>query len=565
MASNEKYIVSLRKHIFSAPSPIVSLVIYIVLTILAYIVHPNIINILLLFITPFIVTIILDYIAIKSIRIYFPINRITTLNILGYGISFVIFIALSFFFSFNFAYYLGFATIIDIRYVIYRAFLAERKNYASIISSFYTITIFIISVAYTPSFPWIPFTMASSVFLIVGYLFIITTTAPFRREFREDPLFFISAFVNYITRFKKEDETRLNHFFYNIYENRTVPISIMVFKAKSKIKAIFVAPYIHPGPFGKVGGSDIPNKLEKMLNMENLMVFHTTTTHDNNIASNEDVSKIANVIKNMSKGECKYDKMSDFVIADVKGVSVGMQAFGKYAFVALIPKNANFDDVELDTGLYLRKLVLESGFEDMIALDAHDCFNENALPLSLLKSDIEKIREYVARIKSDKKLRMGFSKVEFKGESIGPGGIRAAVFEYGAKKIAYILLDGNNIKKGLRDRIITSVDADKVEVFSTDNHIVNVTMMDLNPVGERDSWDELIDACKRAVKEASEDIENVCVYAKTEQVELRMATGGNLKKMTDITKESVKTAAIMTPILFTVGFLISFFIFYFML
>ena len=105
---------------------------------------------------------------------------------------------------------------------------------------------------------------------------------------------------------------------------------------------------------------------------------------------------------------------------------------------------------------------------------------------------------------------------------------------------------------------------DEIEVFSTDNHIVNVSMMDLNPVGQDDSWDDIVRACQTAIDRAMENMEDVCMYMRTKYVELRMASAGNMKKMATVAKESMHRAKLATLLTFTFGFTLSFLAFYFL-
>lgn len=565
MASGEKYIVSLRRHIFRAPHPAISISAFLaIVLLLTYLMHPNLLTIFHLFLLPFLITIPADYFLIRWLRIYFPMRRVATLNLFAFVLSFVQFWILLLFFPFNLAFYLAFASIIDPRYVLYRTFLAERRYYAVLVASHYTIVLFLISLLYNPSFPVVPFLISSAIYLAIGYLFIRSSTSPFRREFRSDPLFFIASFLNYLALYRREDEERINRFFYEIYTDRRVPVSAMVFKSESGIKAVFAAPYMHPGPFGSIGGSDIPNKLRRSLGMDNLMVFHTTTTHDNNIADEKDVKKIADALREIIHGDCEQSTMSDLARFRVDGVSAMAQRFGDYFFIALLPEKAEFDDVELSTGLAIRKIAMKFA-KDAIVVDAHNCFDENSLPLSLTHHDISEFSSVLRDLKADRKIRMGYSRVEIGGESIGPGGVQAAVFEYGEKRIAYLLLDGNNVKRGLREEIRKAMDfVDDVEVFSTDNHLVNATMMDVNPVGERDPWDLVIEACVEAVRKAIENIEDVCVYMGTREVELRMAPVGTLSRMSEVTREGIRKAKIAVPVLFAAGFLSSLLAFIFL-
>jgi len=202
-------------------------------------------------------------------------------------------------------------------------------------------------------------------------------------------------------------------------------------------------------------------------------------------------------------------------------------------------------------------------FEDAVVVDAHNNFDDNALPLTLSAHEINIIKKKLKELKADEPIKMGFASSRIQGKSIGPGGIRAVVFEYGNRRIAYILLDGNNIKKGLRERIRAEAlkIVDEAEIFSTDNHIVNYNFLDLNPVGDKDSWDLLIGKIISTLKKAMENIEEVKVEALTEFVKLNMASRGQLHKLTEITRLSVGRAKIIAPLSLSLSFILSLIVF----
>ncbi len=563
MVSEEKYIVGLRKHIFAAPNAKISMLIFIVAAfVVAYPFHQSVYDVVLLFIAPYLLASALDYLTIRFLRIYFPMSRVSMLNIFAFAVAYIQFVIIYHFFGFYMGFYLSFSSVILPRLMIYRTFLSERKYYSLLVSVYYSAIIFLISIIFF-SYQLFPFIIASASYVIIGFLMLRISTAPFRREFKEDPLFFISSLVNYMARLGREDVAKLNKFFYGIYEDREVPISTMVFRNKNGVKAVFVAPYIHPGPFGEVGGSDISTKLEKSLGMDNLMVFHTTTTHDNNVATEEDVSKIADAVRELMDGDCESDKMSTPIRFSIGSHGVMAHRFGDYAFVALLPEHAEFDDVELNSGIAIMKS-LRGVFKDVMCIDAHNNFDENAQPLSLTRGDVHKIGENMKNLKNEFPIKMGYAAVEFNGHSIGPGGIRAAVFDCKTKLCGYVLVDGNNISQGLRNKIRENLkDLAEVEVFSTDNHVVNVTMMDLNPVGNEDDWDSIVKKSREVVQEAIGNMEYVCVHMRTKWIKLRMAASGQLAKMTDITKESIQVAKFAVPILSVLGFALAFLTFYY--
>ncbi len=94
-------------------------------------------------------------------------------------------------------------------------------------------------------------------------------------------------------------------------------------------------------------------------------------------------------------------------------------------------------------------------------------------------------------------------------EGIGSEGVQALVTEVAGKKSALVLFDGNNMIPGLRDKIrerLASVVED-VEILTTDNHSVNVTLGGFNPVGLHYDHGELVEATAKVVKEAIGNLE----------------------------------------------------------
>ena len=78
---------------------------------------------------------------------------------------------------------------------------------------------------------------------------------------------------------------------------------------------------------------------------------------------------------------------------------------------------------------------------------------------------------------------------------IGAEGIRALVLRAQAVTTAYVLIDGNNLLRGMRQPILDALRpiVDAAEVMTTDNHVVHEVDGGLNPVGERYPVDALRD------------------------------------------------------------------------
>ncbi len=536
------------------PKPTTILIISIIfITIASYLISFNLWKTLFYFILPYIIVNLMDYGTVKISHNDFSGKKIMMVNLTIMIISIVQFSILHIFFSTEFSLFLAFSSPVFMRVIVYLIFMRKTPVIGIITSLYYNI-IYGVIIPFMGASYAIPFIISSGIYLLAGFPILKITRTSFLKEFGEDPLWFVSSFINYISTHSKDSVDTLNRFFEGIYRERTVPISTLAFWDKDSPKAIFVFPYIHPGPFDGIGGSNITEKLKNASGLSNLFVFHTTTTHDNNIADN-DVKKIAKSVKNSLNKNQKFDKMSDMHRFKLDNIEVMVQVFGKYMIIALLPIQDIFDDVDLESGMKLREKLLKY-YEDSAIIDAHNNFDEHATPLFLNDDEINKIIEKVKNIKADAPIRMGYAQRTFKGRSIGPDGIKVAVFDYNGKKIGYILMDGNNIKKGFRDKVRKSLKGllDDVEIFSTDNHIVNNDLTDLNPVGERDPWDYILSLIKDAVIEATKNITSTKVSMQTENVQLKMAVSGQMDKINDITRGVLKKAKIVTPILVLVSF-----------
>ena len=99
----------------------------------------------------------------------------------------------------------------------------------------------------------------------------------------------------------------------------------------------------------------------------------------------------------------------------------------------------------------------------------------------------------------------------------------AAVVEVGegadAVRAVYCLVDGNNMDPGVREQLLSVVDADAAEVMTTDTHIVN-TMEAANQVGGEVDTGELAAVVEELVAEAEADLEPAEVGMAVEHAEV---------------------------------------------
>lgn len=95
--------------------------------------------------------------------------------------------------------------------------------------------------------------------------------------------------------------------------------------------------------------------------------------------------------------------------------------------------------------------------------------------------------------------------------------------EVGKQRVAYVVIDGNNLEAGMRERIMEALSplVDESEIMTSDNHSVNLVMDGFNPVGV--SVEGLIGDVVGATKEALDSL-----VPCTAQVDVRMIPSINV-------------------------------------
>ncbi|MFB6295462.1 MAG: DUF2070 family protein, partial [Halobacteriales archaeon] len=291
-------------------------------------------------------------------------------------------------------------------------------------------------------------------------------------------------------------------------------------------------PMIHPGPMGEIGGGNLPKRVAETA--EGLAFPpHATAGHDFNLVTRGEVERLLDAA-GRAYDRIEYGETATrSVRGEGDGVSMLGQAFGPDALLVASFSPYPTDDVEYGVGMSARAEARSAGLEDVMLADAHNCNDGlegddlgHVTPGSQRSFDL-----FAATIDASERLadlprhpfELGTAWEETPWgprDGIGPLGIRVAAFRVDGQETAYILIDGNNMEPGLRDRIVEAVDAvDAVEVMTTDTHVVN-TVESVNQVGESIDHGELVGRITALVDAAREDYEPVRAGMATERAEV---------------------------------------------
>jgi putative membrane protein len=404
-------------------------------------------------------------------------------------------------------------------------------------------------------------------FALLGVMCLIYGTAvwafvkfidrPWERSLGVSVLDFLRGFIGHIA----EGTNELEGFFEEIGEEAVVPVTVLSFRSvgDGDEKARFVLPMIHPGPMGEIGGGNLP---ERVAQSAEGVAFppHATAGHDFNLVTEREVETLIETA-NDAYEEIEYHDTATRAVRVQEGDAKMMgQAFGDDALLVATYSPEFADDVEYAVGLSAAAEARSAGVEDVMLVDAHNCNNGLEGPdlghvypgsersFEMMQAAGETGDELAAAEQASVRLGVAWDETDWEPlDGIGPLGVRVSILEVGDHRTAYVLVDGNNMEPGLRDRIVarltdgTDADGthseetpdrgavaadgarlpriDAAEVMTTDTHVVNQVEAS-NQVGEAIDRDELVTLVDRLVAEAEDDLEPVEAGMASERAEV---------------------------------------------
>ncbi|WP_433626673.1 DUF2070 family protein [Halomicrococcus sp. NG-SE-24] len=374
--------------------------------------------------------------------------------------------------------------------------------------------------------------VVSGLYALGVYGFLVVLDRPWRRSLGVSVLDFLRGFIGHVAEGTRE----LEDFFEQIGEQALVPVTDLSFRRPDGTeKARFVLPMIHPGPMGEIGGGNLPHRVAT--EAEGLaFVPHATAGHDFNLVTEREVDTI------LDTAAAAHDRIeyTDTATASVRTRSGDAkmlgQAFGDDALLVATYSPKCADDVEYAVGLSAAAEARSNGLDDVMLVDAHNCndglegedlghvYPGSERSFDMLQAAGEAATRLDDAASGTLELGVAWDATEWEPlDGIGPLGVRVAVLDVADQRTVYVLVDGNNMEPGLRERIVdalrASVDVDAVEVMTTDTHVVNQVEAS-NQVGEAIDQDDLVALVERLVDEAEADLEPVEAGMESERAEV---------------------------------------------
>ena len=354
--------------------------------------------------------------------------------------------------------------------------------------------------------------------------------------------------------------------------SQNVDVSLIKFNS-SKPKAVIVIPSIHPGPFKNIGSSLLPSMLKSVLEKElgcTVCVPHGLLGHEFDLASQVQNQRIISRIVELASLEGSEVKATPSIKISEGLATAYCQIFGKFVFLALTLAPNTTEDLPQELGVFVHQEAEKYGVTCSSIINAHNSI-DGLMNMQDALADLKRVS--VICLKKTSSLNqfpfeVGAGTVTPKEytlkDGMGPGGITAIVAKVGIQKTAYVVIDGNNMVAGLREKILSdlnSIGIEQSEIFTTDTHSVNAVILGdrgYHPIGEAMDHEKLIRYIKEVTLAALSNLEPVKVACSTTTIQDVTVIGDKqletLCVLTDKTLQKAKRIAI--PIFALTGLLL---------
>jgi len=312
-------------------------------------------------------------------------------------------------------------------------------------------------------------------------------------------------------------------------EVRDLLIDSLVYgDADGRCRAALIVPYVHPGPFRNVGSSALPQMIVERVGAKlgcPVLVSHGISTHERDLTRSGEAWGVADsVASDLPSGEAEA-LASPIVWVERQGAQASCQMFGGVALVTLTMSPKSCDDLPEELGNRIMEAA-EAMDVTAVVVDSHNSLQQRD---ELNDSDVDALFhaavEAMRRAKEAPRhaFSVGAARVVPPDwgleDGMGPCGVSAlAVRLEDGQTCAYVVVDGNNMMSGLRERMVSALKSrgvDEVEVMTTDTHLVNAigaTTRGYYPIGERTDEQKMIEYVVKAFEAAVSRLERCHAY-----------------------------------------------------
>lgn len=386
------------------------------------------------------------------------------------------------------------------------------------------------------------------------------------------PLRIFQAYLDY---YFNRDASSLEEMLEEMSEKNNVRLSLINLIPEDEPPLTVAGVAMHFGPFGTVGSSPLPSYLVKELEEKNsrrIIMLRFLSNHSFNLPSKNEVKKIGGVMLGALNSATRLGGCSaSFSQKESEGYCVTAIRIGSYCIVFLSCPGYSAEDLPPEWLPGFSKIVSEHGLTPILISDAHNSIDSSSW--MILEPDerrfaslLEEAIECLTRAPQES-LKIGFNRFRPKSlldDEVGPGGVSTLVLNIGGRNHAVIVIDGNNMVKGVRDYLVKSLrdtlGLSALEVVTTDTHLLTGLKQARKgyfPVGFKTGRELLLEACRESLNNAMRRLSPCVAEAYVGESEEVKVTGSLFNELEKLVEYSEKTIFFSTILLmFLTGFLL---------
>ena len=355
------------------------------------------------------------------------------------------------------------------------------------------------------------------IFLAPLVFFLHVFDTPMKKSFNVSGSELFRYYLDHLTSGRMDGEAILSRF----AEPVRAKFGVIGFKRRDgSMKAAIVVPALHPGPIGRLGGSDLPGKVaEAIPECDLVMVPHGAATHDYNPVTTKDVERFGKAAAELLR-KVEYREGGSLARTMGEDVRVTSQVFGEAALLTYTAWPLPIDDVEYAVGHAAELTARIAGAERAFFVDCHNSLLPGAGQVwpntprgdAVIEAAGKAARASAAARVGSLRVGVAQDRKSFGREhGIGAQGVQVIVVEGEGQKFGYILWDGNNAVPEVTRAIGEQVKGllDGFQVMTTDNHSVNAVAGSYGPVGHLVPPADIAKVTRLAVEQALSDLEPV--------------------------------------------------------
>ncbi len=287
----------------------------------------------------------------------------------------------------------------------------------------------------------------------------------------------------FLSAWTEKDSIKMEEYIESRALEQEVGTSVIRFSAihDGSLAAAIVLPDLHPGPFGTVGGSNLPYILYQNFSRKAL-VMHSLSDHSQNIPSKREVERYLRGISKLETAQRGETCTHPTQVRIGKSTATGI-AFGKTAVVMLSLAPYGMEDIPPSVRVELESHGSGLGFSSVLVIDCHNAMGrqlEDADKDALLLSAKQCLDELISQLQE--KFMIGFAARTDEEVAIAPGelgqsGIAVMAIRVGNRTYSFGWADSNNMENSLRDQITAKVAGEiaMLEVCTSDTHSTSGT------------------------------------------------------------------------------------------